>query len=116
MLIRVEDPKGNKDRHTLLSKIVLEKLRDYYMKWRPKEYLFEGPGEMKYSANSIANIIKNAAAKARIRKNVTPHMLRHSFATHLLEKRHRSAKYPGAVGAQLIEDNRNIYSCSHKFF
>ena len=85
MLILVEDAKGNKDRYTLLSHRVLEDLRSYYMKWRPKEYLFEGPGEMKYSAKSIANIIKNAAAKARIRKNVTPHMLRHSFATHLLE-------------------------------
>ena len=85
MLIRVEDAKGNKDRYTLLSLRVLKELRSYYKKWQPKVYLFEGPSGMKYSSRSIANIIINAAAKAGIRKNVTPHMLRHSFATHLLE-------------------------------
>ena len=85
MLIKVEDAKGNKDRYTLLSSKLLEKLRNYYKKWKPKIYLFEGPEGMKYSARSIANIIKNAATKAGIKKNVTPHMLRHSFATHLLE-------------------------------
>jgi integrase/recombinase XerD len=85
MLIKVEDAKGNKDRFTLLSFQLLEKLRDYYKIWKPKAYLFEGPKGAKYSARSIANIIKNAATKAGIKKNVTPHMLRHSFATHLLE-------------------------------
>ncbi len=85
MLIRVEDAKGNKDRYTLLPSSVLKNLREYYRKWQPKKYLFEGPVGEKYSSTSIAKIIKQAAVKAGIVKTVTPHMLRHSFATHLLE-------------------------------
>lgn len=85
MLIRVEDAKGNKDRYTLLSENLLTDLRKYFSKWRPKEYLFEGQNGGKYSAKSVENIVKNAAAKAGIQKTVTPHVLRHSFATHLLE-------------------------------
>ena len=85
MLIRVEDAKGNKDRYSLLSNTVLQDLRRYYLQYKPQEYLFEGPHNEKYSSTSIASIIKNSAEKAGIRKNVTPHMLRHSFATHLLE-------------------------------
>jgi integrase/recombinase XerD len=85
MLIRVEDAKGNKDRYSLLSNTVLQDLRRYYLQYKPQKYLFEGPHNEKYSSTSIASIIKNAAEKAGIKKNVTPHMLRHSFATHLLE-------------------------------
>lgn len=86
MLIMIKDAKGNKDRVTLLSENLLSMLRDYYKKYKPKKYLFEGPGGKKYSASSVANILKHATLKAGIRKNVTPHMLRHSFATHLLEQ------------------------------
>ena len=85
MAIRLDSAKGNKDRYTLLSKRVLEDLRAYYKKWKPKKYLVEGAGGPLYSGGSIAAIIKEAARKAGIRKKVTPHMLRHSFATHLLE-------------------------------
>lgn len=85
MLISVEDAKGNKDRYSLLSNTVLQDLRRYYLQYKPQKYLFEGPHNEKYSSTSIARIIKNAAEKAGIKKNVTPHMFRHSFATHLLE-------------------------------
>lgn len=85
MLIFIGSAKGNKDRYTLLSEVTLADLRDYFKQWRPKEYLFEGIKGNKYSPTSVANIVNKAALKARIRKRVTPHMLRHSFATHLLE-------------------------------
>ena len=61
-------------------------LREYYNAYLPQEWLFEGQHGGKYSATSIAKICKNASQKAGIQKNVTPHSLRHSFATHLLEQ------------------------------
>lgn len=85
MLIRVESGKGNKDRYTLLSEILLKQLREYYIQWKPREYLFEGPRGQRYSAESVVRIVKGASRKAGIQKRVTPHVLRHSFATHLLE-------------------------------
>lgn len=85
MLINIKNTKGNKERYTLLSKTVLKDLRLYFLKWRPKEYLFEGKYGGKYSTSSVLTIVKRAAKKAKIIKTITPHMLRHSFATHLLE-------------------------------
>lgn len=85
MLILVRGGKGNKDRHTLLSEKLLLELREYFLKWRPKNYLFEGPFGSRYSAESISKIVKDAARRAKIKTRVTPHILRHSFATHLLE-------------------------------
>ena len=70
----------------MLSEIMLQLLRRYYKEFRPKKCLFEGASGGKYSPTSIANILKNAAFKAGVNKTVTPHMLRHSFATHLLEQ------------------------------
>jgi len=86
MVLNIRGSKGKKDRISLLSENVLLKLRNYYKEYKPKEYLFEGLKGGKYSATSIAKILKNAAKKGGITKNVTPHMLRHSFATHLLEQ------------------------------
>jgi len=86
MLIRINDSKGNKDRYTLLSEKLLKLLRDYYKFCKPKYWLFEGQGGGQYSATSIANILRKALKKARINKHATPHTLRHSFATHLLEQ------------------------------
>src|SRR5690554_2897293 len=85
MSILVKNSKGGKDRVTLLNENVLKDLRKYYKKWKPKKYLFEGKEGTQYSASSVLNIIKKAAKKAGIKKNVSPHILRHSFATHLLE-------------------------------
>ncbi len=85
MVILVKSGKGFKDRLTLLSENVLEDLRRYYREWKPQTYLFEGKKGEPYSATSIRKILNRAVDNARIRKQVTPHMLRHSFATHLLE-------------------------------
>jgi len=85
MLIHIIDSKGNKDRYTLLSKTTLKDLRSYFKQYRPNDYLFESPNKGKYSPNSVGKIVVNAAIKAGIRKHVTAHTLRHSFATHLLE-------------------------------
>ena len=85
MLIHVKAAKGNKDRYTVLSKSILMLLRTYYTEYRPQIYMFEGPGRKLYSETSIQKIVKRAALRAGIRKKVTAHTLRHSFATHLLE-------------------------------
>ena len=85
MLIYVNAAKGKRDRVTILSKHVLELLREYFKEYRPKKYLFEGIEGQLYSGTSVVAVIKKAAIKAKIKKTVTPHMLRHSFATHLLE-------------------------------
>ncbi|RXG12195.1 site-specific recombinase XerD [Leeuwenhoekiella aestuarii] len=85
MLVRIKQAKGNKDRLTLLSQNALLDLRKYYKSWKPKEYLFEGQRGGQYSGQAVVNIVKNASLKARIKVSVTPHTLRHSFATHLLE-------------------------------
>jgi integrase/recombinase XerD len=86
MLIRVDSGKGKKDRHTLLSKNLLKDLRLYYKDWLPSTYLFEGSHGSQYSGSSVAKIVSRAATNSGIRKRITPHMLRHSFATHLLEE------------------------------
>lgn len=85
MLIRINGGKGKKDRMTLLSESVLKDLREYYRLYRPRKYLFEGLAGVKYSPESVLKIVQRASKKARINRKVTPHMLRHSFATHLLE-------------------------------
>lgn len=85
MLIRVESGKGNKDRYTLLSKQISNDLRGYYKIFKPTKYILEGQYGGQYSAQSICMVVSNAAEKANIRIRVTPHILRHSFATHLLE-------------------------------
>jgi site-specific recombinase XerD len=85
MQIRVEQSKGKKDRYTLLSQKLLDILREYFKAYKPKEFMFEGATGGMYSLRSIQQIMKHAVAKAGIKKWVSMHTLRHSFATHLLE-------------------------------
>jgi site-specific recombinase XerD len=85
MVVIIKNAKGNKDRISILSPIILKDLQNYYKEYRPQNYLFEGQKGDRYSATSVLTIVTVAAKKAGIYKKVTPHMLRHSFATHLLE-------------------------------
>ena len=86
MLIKVKGGKGKKDRYVQLSEFVLTLLRNYYKKYHPKTYVFEGQNNEQYSSSSVVKLVKDAANRAGIKKNVYPHMLRHSFATHHLEQ------------------------------
>jgi len=85
MLIHIKNAKGKKDRYTLLSQRALVIMREYYRVYTPKVYLFEGKNGKPYSARAVQNVVKIAASRAGIGKHITPHSLRHSFATHLLE-------------------------------
>ncbi len=82
----IKDAKGNRDRYSLFSRHLHDLLNKYLSGHKPKIYLFEGrkPGT-KYSTTSMSAILKNMAKSAGIQRNVHMHMLRHSFATHLLE-------------------------------
>jgi site-specific recombinase XerD len=85
--ILIHKGKGNKDRYSILSPHLLIELREYYKIHKPQKWLFEGQmPASQYSATSIRNILDYASKKAGIKRRITPHMLRHSFATHLLEQ------------------------------
>lgn len=78
--------KGKKQREVCLSENLLRVLEEYYFRFKPRTFLFEGrKPDVKYSESSIAKLVKNAASIAEIKKDVNPHTLRHSFATHMLE-------------------------------
>lgn len=87
LLLRIEQGKGRKDRFAMLSPKLLELLRDWYRIARPKIWLFPGRDPMlPITTRQFNRAVHVAAAIAGINKRVTPHTLRHSFATHLLEQ------------------------------
>jgi integrase/recombinase XerD len=87
MLLRIEQGKGRKDRFAMLSPLLLELLRDWYRIARPAVWLFPGRDPLlPLTTRQFNRVVHAAAHMAAIKKRVTPHTLRHSFATHLLEQ------------------------------
>jgi integrase/recombinase XerD len=85
-IVLLKNSKGKKDRVVPLSPKILELLRKYYKVYKPKMYLFEGQEVGNpYSHKSLQSVLKQTLIKAGIKKPVTLHWLRHSYATHLLE-------------------------------
>ena len=108
MVIRIEQGKGQKDRYVMLSARLLEELRAYWKRARPAPWLFPGdiPGQP-ISRHAVAQACDKARRLAGIDKPVTPHSMRHAFATHLLE-----------AGAdvrriQLLLGHRSLATTSH---
>ena len=87
MTLRIEQGKGRKDRYVMLSPQLLELLRDWWRLARPQAWLFPGQNPVNpMTARQLCRAVHAAANAAGIAKRVTPHTLRHSFATHLLEQ------------------------------
>ena len=87
MTLRVEQGKGQRDRYVMLSPQLLELLREWWRAARPQAWLFPGQNPVNpMSARQLVRAVHAAAQAAGIAKRVSPHTLRHSFATHLLEQ------------------------------
>jgi site-specific recombinase XerD len=84
-IINVIGAKGNKDRQVPLPQSLITVLEKYYIKFRPKEYVFNGQFGLQNSATSVLQVVKQLAAKAGINKRVWTHLLRHCSFTHLVE-------------------------------
>lgn len=82
----IKGGKGHRDRQTVLAQSVIPLLASYLRQAKPTYWLFEGKDRKQYSATSLQAILKRTVARADISKNVHLHTLRHSFATHLLER------------------------------
>lgn len=89
MVVRIQAGKGLKDREVMLSKVLLEALKEHWKRYKPKEWLFPG-GKWHTSSNPITSKVawqacQQAAKRCGLEKKVHPHVLRHAFATHLLD-------------------------------
>jgi site-specific recombinase XerD len=86
MTVKISQGKGGRDRYSILSQTTLEHLRQYWKKYRPKEWLFEGQKKDDHiTLSTIQSVFRAAKKRAHITKPASIHTLRHSFATHLIE-------------------------------
>lgn len=108
--ISIIDSKQGKSRVITIPLKTIQLLREYYIKFKPKEYLFNGEGKkMMYSERSIGNIIKNTAKLCKINKRVYPHIMRSSRATHLLDNGASDMYVSEFLGHSKLQTTKDYY-------
>ena len=114
MLIRVEMGKGGKDRYAMLSPQLLSLLRAWWLQCRSRGWLFPGQDPLQpITVRQLNRVCHMAAEAAGLGSWVTPHTLRHSFATHLLE-RYRRAGDSSAAGPCQAGHDSPLYPRRHQ--
>jgi site-specific recombinase XerD len=84
--LHIKNSKGRKDRYASIAESAFPLIKNYYKTYKPKTYFIENPRGGKYSPQSVRSFLKKSLQSAGITKPVTPHTLRHSYATHMLEQ------------------------------
>ncbi|WP_299228906.1 site-specific tyrosine recombinase/integron integrase [uncultured Psychroserpens sp.] len=84
--IHIKQAKGRKDRYVVIANSFLPLLQNYLLSYQPKVFFVEGKTGKPYSASSVRKFLKRSCKLAKINRSITPHTLRHSYATHLLEQ------------------------------
>lgn len=107
MRIFIRQGKGGKDRYAILAQSTLNILRQYFREYRPKEWLFQTANSDSYPkplhTRTVQHVFHDARVKAGIMKHITPHTLRHSFATHLVEQGVNLIKVKELLGHDKLE-------------
>ena len=85
-VIKIKQSKGRRDRLVGLNLKCRQILIDYFKKYNPKDYLFNGQNKNQYTASSMSKVLEQGLKRARIKKHITLHSLRHSFACHLYDQ------------------------------
>ena len=111
--IRINGGKGKKDRVTLLSEHMSSGLQHYIDQYNPKYWLIENVNRTKYSDNSVGKVVRDLSRKAGL-KDVTPHVLRHSFATHLMDNGTDLRIIQSLLGHESIETTQIYTHVSNK--
>jgi len=104
MRIRVNNGKGGKDRYTVLSHNILKELRTYFIMCQPKKSLFNGQRKgSPMSRGALRHALDAAVKRSGLKRNVTPHLLRHCFASHALEDGMNIKTLQHLLGHQAIQ-------------
>jgi len=109
-LLKVVQGKGSKDRFIPISENLLKLLREYYVFYKPKNYLFNGQTEPQYSEGSIQKIVKK-----HFGNNFHPHLLRHCYGTHLVESGVELNKIQKLMGHKDIKSTQIYTKTANNF-